>query len=65
MHGSVAAEDDSNIGARAVVSPRDRLVCLKRTQTRLIYVRSDDSDGAQTAAGYCMGGTVGEIRLVA
>jgi hypothetical protein len=51
MNGAVAAEDDSNLGARAVVSPRDGRVRLKRTQMRLIYMRSDDSDGAQAGAG--------------
>ena len=54
VNSAVAAEDEGNIGARAVVRPRDRLVCLKRTQTKLLYMRSDDSDGAQAGAGYCI-----------
>ena len=54
MNGAITAEDDGYIGARGVICPRDGLVCLKRTQMRLSSMRSDDSDGAQSGAGYCI-----------
>ena len=51
MNGAVAAKNDSNIGTGKVVRPGDGPVCFKRTQIGLTYMRSDDSNGAQTGAG--------------
>ena len=41
MNGAVSAKKDGYIGAGKVVRPREGLVCLKGTQMRLSFMRSE------------------------